>query len=209
MTAVKTRDDLIAEAFPLIAVAARKFGRLPVGIDTDDLESAGNEALLEAATRYTPEIGVPWKAYAYTKLKDAMRAVIKYARTRKRADLCPVNDQGETMPPPADPRSGDPVAIAEARELVTAPKRRGLSVRQLEQVLPTPAAVADQVTKLRAAMFGAIDEQAVADMMRAVMEKAQAGDLKAAKLLMDLLAPGRSGVTVNQQAIVVQHGDLT
>lgn len=207
-TVTRTRDDLIAEAFPLIAIAARKFHSLPVGINTDDLESAGNEALLEAATMWSPDTEVEWKAYAYSRLKGAMQNTITHARSRRRADLCPTNDDGETLAPPADPRSADPSEIAAARELVTRP-RRSLSIRRLESTLPTPGAVADQVTKLRAAMFGAIDENAVSSMMQAVMAKAQAGDLKAAKLLMDLLAPGRSGVTVNQQAVVIQQGDVT
>ena len=33
-------------------------------------------------------------------------------------------------------------------------------------------------------------------------------DLRAVKLLVDLLSPGRSGVTVNQQAVVINSGEL-
>lgn len=43
-------------------------------------------------------------------------------------------------------------------------------------------------------------------MMQSVMMKAQAGDLKAAKLVADLLSLSRSGVTTNQQVVVVQPG---
>lgn len=202
----QARDALIEQAMPLVPIAARKFPRLPPGINAEDLESAGNEALLEAAARYDPACGVPWKNFAYTGLKRAMQNAVRAQRRHPTAALQPVHD-GEELPPPRDPRAADPGEAAAARELVRRPRQR-LSARSLGEVLPSPAAVADQVTRLRAAMFGAVSEADVADVMQSVVAKAKGGNMGAAKLLVDLLGPGRSGVTVNQQAVVIRTGDL-
>jgi hypothetical protein len=200
-----TRDDLIAEAMPLLPIAARKF-RLPPGLNVEDLESAGNEALLEAATLFDPTAGVPWKSFAFQNLKRAMQNVVSARRRKPTATLQPDID-GETLPPPADPKSADPSELAATRELVRRP-RQWPSVRRMESVLPSASEVADRVTELRAAMFGAIDPVQIGEMMATVQKRAVAGDLKAVKLLVDLLGPGRSGVTVNQQAVVIRTGDL-
>ena len=121
--------------------------------------------------------------------------------------LTPDTPDGSPKSPclPRDPKQSDPSEIASMRESITLSQRRG----HLDIALPTPSEVADQVTKLRSAMFGALDESAVAEMMQSVMRAAQSGDLKAAKIIIDMLAPARSGVTVQQQAIVVNQGDLT
>lgn len=202
----RTRDDLIADGLQLVPIAARKFHRLPPGINVEDLESAGNEALFEAATRYDPAAGVPWKAFAYQRLKRAMQHAVRAQRTRAATALQPVVD-GEEMPPPADPRTADPAELAATRELVRRPRQR-LSARQLESVLPSPAEVADRVIELRAAMFNAIDPAQLGELMATLQKRAVAGDLRATKLLIDLLAPARSGVTVQQQAVVIRTGDL-
>lgn len=200
------RDSLIEQALPLVPIAARKFPRLPPGINVEDLESAGNEALVEAAARYDPAGGVPWKNFAYAGLKRAMQNAVRSQRRHPTAALQPVHE-GEELPPPRDPKAADPGDTAAARELVRRPRQR-LSARSLGAVLPGPAAVADQVTRLRAAMFGAVSEADVADVMQSVVAKAKGGNMGAAKLLVDLLGPGRSGVTVNQQAVVIRTGDL-
>lgn len=200
-----TRNELAAAAADLIPLAARKL-RPPPGLNVEDLESAGNEALVEAATRFDPTAGVPWKNYAYHRIKLAMRKVISSHRRRPTAALQPVID-GDEMPPPIDVRSSDPAELASVREAIRG--RQGHpSTRKLQGLLPSPGEVAERVTALRSAMFGAISEQDVADVMGTVVRQAKAGDLKAAKLLADLLAPGRSGVTVHQQAVVIRTGDL-
>jgi hypothetical protein len=204
MTAV--RDELIGQALPLVPIAARKFPRLPPGINVEDLESAGNDALVEAAARFDPACGVPWKNFAYKGLKLVMQNVIREQRRRAASALQPVVD-GQDLPPPRDPRAADPADAAAARELVGRPRRR-LSAQALGEALPSPAEVADQVTRLRAAMFGAVSERDVADVMQSVVAKAKGGNMGAAKLLVDLLGPGRSGVTVNQQVVAIRTGDL-
>jgi hypothetical protein len=112
--------------------------------------------------------------------------------------------------PRADPKASDPSEVAEARELVRVPRRahKPASAAELTRTLPSPSEVADRVTALRAAMFGAVSESDVADVMRAVVDRAKGGSTRDAKLLLDLLAPARSGVTVHQQAVVIQQGDV-
>jgi DNA-directed RNA polymerase sigma subunit (sigma70/sigma32) len=204
---MRTCDELAEEAIQLIPLAASKF-KCPKGLNAEDLESAGNEALLDAAIRFDESAGVPWKNFAYQRIKWAMQKAVRKHRQTVASSLQPEID-GETMSLPVDPKSSSPLAIAEARELVTR-RQPKLSIRSMEQSLPDPAAVADQVTKLRAAMFGAISADDVADVMQSVVSKAKGGDLKASKLVMDLLAPGRSGSTVvHQQAVIVSQQDIT
>ncbi len=200
---VLSREDMVIDAMPLIAIAARKF-RLPPGMNTEDLESVGNEALNEASVKYDHHAEVPWKKFAYLTIKNWMRNEIAARRRHPTATLQPVHD-GTELPPPVDTKASDPCELAQVRELVTRPKTR---LRQVEQYLPSPSQVADQVTRLRAAMFGAVSEDDVAEVMGAVLKKAKAGDMRAATLVTDLLAPARSGVTVHQQAVVIRSGDI-
>lgn len=201
----QSREELITDALPLIAIAARKF-RLPPGLNTDDLESAGNQALVEASAHYDPQVGVPWKRFAYKFLKSSMMDLIRKYRRHPTSTLQPVHD-GQEMPPPIDTKASNPSDLAEVRELVRRP-RLPLSVKQIESYIPSPNQVADQVTRLRAAMFGSVSEEDVQEVMEAVLKKAKAGDIRAATLVTDLLAPARSGVTVHQQAVVIRSGDL-
>lgn len=201
----QTREEMIAEAMPLIPIAARKL-RIPPGLNIDDLESSGNEAVFEAAIRFDSKSGTPWKKYAYHYVKGAMRNMIALHRRHPARTLQPVVD-GQELPPPIDYKANDPAEIAEVRELVRRPRQK-LSVKHIESCLPSPTQVADQVTKLRTAMFGSISEDDVAEVMQAVLRKAKAGDMRAATMLTDLLAPGRSGVTVHQQAVVIRSGDF-
>jgi DNA-directed RNA polymerase sigma subunit (sigma70/sigma32) len=200
---VLTREAMVNEAMPLIAIAARKF-RMPPGVNIDDLESVGNEALNEASVRFDQQAGIPWKNFAYSMIKNWMRNEISARRRHPTATLQPVHE-GKELPPPVDTKASDPCELAQVRELVTRPKTR---LRQVEQYLPSPSQVADQVTRLRAAMFGAVSEDDVAEVMGAVLKKAKAGDMRAATLVTDLLAPARSGVTVHQQAVVIRSGDI-
>lgn len=211
---IETRDARIADALDLVAWQARRFPRLPRGITTDDLESAGNEALIHAATTWDDEGEIPWRTWARKCVRNAMLLQIRHARTRRSAPLEVEGEDGELLPR-ADPRAADPAELASAREVFSAPPaastptpgrpRRHISLSGA----PDPAAVAIRATALREAMFGAIRDEDAADVVRQVMEKAKGGDLKAARLFFDLLAPSRSGATViQQQAVVIREGDL-
>jgi hypothetical protein len=58
------------------------------------------------------------------------------------------------------------------------------------------------VQRLRLAMFGGISEQDVVDVMRGLVESARNGNVAAARLLLDNIAGGGSGCSV-QQAVIV------
>lgn len=200
-----TRDALVERAYPLVAIEARRFGTLPPGVSVEDLESLGGEALLAAAAEYDGPDDA-WRRWAKIYLRNRMRGFVRQARQRanRRVPLEIETPEGDFMPR-VDPRVADPAELAAARESLTT---RPATAGRLGRDLPSPAAVAQKVTELREAMFGALDAGKVATMMQALQDRAGKGDLKAIKLLVDLLAPARSGVVVNQQAIVVNRGDL-
>jgi len=213
----KTRDELIAGVQGMVWAEVRKYTP-PPGMTDEDLAAEANLALCRRIDEWDPERG-QWTTFAGWVIKGAVSHALKAARAQKRGGGACVSSldagapDGERAPLAADPRAADPAAIAEARELVAAPPRRKgqLSVRALQAALPGPCEVAAQVTRLRAAMFGAIRTEDVEQVMASVVAAAKGGDLKATKLLIDLLAPSRSGVTtvVNQQAVVVSRDDIT
>jgi hypothetical protein len=92
----------------------------------------------------------------------------------------------------AESANGQPAAVA----------RRAVSVRELEQSLPSPAEVAEQAAQLRAASVAAISVGDVNEMMAAILAKAKAGDAKCVRLVLDHLnshkptrEPGRPAQT--------------
>lgn len=205
-----TRDELIAEAMPGVLWVARSLASrgLPRGVSVEDLESIGNEALLEAYAVYEPGSG-PWKAFSRHVAKQRMKSFLARARelARRSAPLEILTPDGDELPR-ADPRAVDPAELASAREVLAPVSRPTTRMSSLTKSLPSPAEVADRVTKLRAAMFGAISEQDVQAVMAGVVERAKDGSARDVKLLLDLLAPSRSGVTVQQQAVVIHQGDI-
>lgn len=203
-------DDMMADALPAVRYLAVGMARrgLPPGIDADDLESAGNEALLEARAGFDPLKGYSWLQYAKLVARSRMKAVVAKAAkvARRRADLEVETEDGDFLPRP-DPRAARSDDLAAAREPLAAGGRRTLSVKRLRGELPPPDVVAEKVAALREAMFAAVKADDVSAVMASVVAAAKAGDLKAAKLLLDYLQPGRSGVLV-QQAVVVNAADM-
>ncbi len=53
-------------------------------LDLDEFVSAGNEALVRVATRYDPTMGVPFQAYAYTRVRGAMIDAVRAANPTTR-----------------------------------------------------------------------------------------------------------------------------
>ena len=57
----------------LVSTVARKVGKtFGKGLELDELESLGREGLLIAARRYDPEHSVPFRAFAYYRVRGAM-----------------------------------------------------------------------------------------------------------------------------------------
>lgn len=188
------RDGLVAEGLALVPWAARRCGRLPPGIDVEELESLGSTLVFDAWHTFgTAESkGMCWNQHVRVVLRSGMLKAISAARgSRRKAKHSRVSlttADGEQLSL-ADTRADDPAEVAEAREEVTAAlERRAVSAKQLELSLPPPAAVATRAQQLQASMYGALNPIDVQEMIRAVMARAQDGDVKAAALLVDLIA---------------------
>lgn len=187
----------------------------PRGLNADDLESAGGEGLAVGLRTFDPAHGATIRTHCTNKIRHAVQDAIRghtgrdgHSDGRRRVyaagRLTREGDDGREEVVMADTRADDPADIAAARESVLAP-RKG---RELGGDLPAPAEVAARVASLRAAMFSAVNEADVADIMAGMVAKAKGGNVGAAKLVFDVLSPGRSGVTVQQQTIVVSPGDV-
>ena len=67
------RDRRVTDHLPLARrVALRLAGKLPASVDMDELISAGTEGLLDAATRFEEDRGVPFEAYARARIQGAV-----------------------------------------------------------------------------------------------------------------------------------------
>jgi hypothetical protein len=190
-------DAMVLEMMPAVEKIVRKM-RLPSEADAEDLVSAGVLAVVQAANEYDETRGVPWKAFATQKAKWAVTE--EATKQIRRGDVNTLRRAGgggvhvPTTPDPAD--------VAEAREVVLTGR-----VGKIAAALPPPCEVAERVTKLREAMYGRIKTEDVEAVMDAVLTKAKAGNTGAAKLIVDMLSPGRGGTKVVQQQAVFINGE--
>jgi hypothetical protein len=201
-------ESMIESALPTVQWIARVMERKgqPYGVNRDDLESVGNEALMEARAYFDPD-KYTWIEFVKLTARSRMTDEINKAKQR-RSRTAPLEIEtadGEFLPR-EDTRADRPDDRAAAREGMAKGKPATLAVTQVRAGLPTPDAVALKVAALREAMFSAVKTEDVTEVMGSLVEKAKAGDLKAMKLFLDYLAPSRSGVVV-QQAVVVNPGD--
>lgn len=190
-----SEDEMAEVGLRVVRWQARRFPHMPPGVDVSDLESVGNEAVAEAVMNYDPEAGASFKTFARRVARNKMVTFLKRARERLKGHTV------SAMPeyPVACRRTDDPADIAEAREMV--------DVNRLAASLPSPGAVAKKVESLRAAMWAALGESDVAAVMGAVVAGAKAGDVRAAKLIIDLVRP-RPASTVHQTAVIVNPNDV-
>lgn len=71
--AAPTRDSLIVGNLPLVGhVVAEIMSKVPSHVDRDDLAGAGVEGLVQAADTWRPGTGVPFGAFARTRVRGAM-----------------------------------------------------------------------------------------------------------------------------------------
>jgi hypothetical protein len=164
LTLKPRQDDRITRAYPLVAIEARRFRTLPPGVGVDDLESVGGEALVEAAANHDDDRG-PWLRFARAWARNAMRGYLSQSRRRsnRMTTLEVETPDGESMPR-ADRRAADPCELAGVRERLTT------------ATLPDAKTVVDQVTKLRNAMFDAVDVTKLAAMMNVLQTQTVGGD---------------------------------
>lgn len=83
------QSRLVEQYLPRVASLARTIAAGVSHANVDDLHSAGNEGLVEAALRYDPEAGVPFAAFAHYRVRgamiDAARRAAPHVRRRSRA----------------------------------------------------------------------------------------------------------------------------
>lgn len=203
---------LILEAMPVLEAAARgharRFGLGPHGYD--ELVSAGSVRLTQAAAKFDAARGVPWPAYAAQEIQFGFLTAAKECarhRSRRAASLdaeFPGTDGGSLACVVADPRACDPGELAAAREPLM-PRRGG----RTNNPLPDPGAVAAKAQALQAAAYAAISAADMGDVVAALLAKARAGDVGAAKVIIGMASPRATGVTVHQQNVIVHPGDLS
>lgn len=204
-------DEEVQRAYQVLEHQARKLaGRgLPAGISEEDLQSAGGLALARAVQQFDPQLGFPFAHYAARCVRGAMlEEVRKQARRNKRQQpLEAEDDEGRRTVLLPDGRAADPSEVAEVRELVAPRKKRSTVVlTQVRAGSPADAEVAQMVARLRLAMFGGVSEQDVAAVMKGLVERARQGNVPAARLLLDYIAGGRTGCTMQQAVIVHPPG---
>jgi DNA-directed RNA polymerase specialized sigma24 family protein len=200
-------DEDVQKAFAVMQRQAKRLSArgLPAGLSEEDLCSAGGTALARAAREFDPDLGFPFEHYAARCMRTAMLEEIRKQarRNKKQQPLESEDEDGRGTILIADASAPDPAQEAEARELLVPTRKRSTVVlTQVRAATPAAAQVGQMVERLRLAMFGGISEQDVSDVMHALVERAKEGNVAAARLLLDHIAGGRSGCTV-QQAVIV------
>lgn len=67
------RDELVLDHLDFVRhILGRLLIRLPDRVDSENLESAGVVGLIEAAGQYDPARGVPFRTYAYPRIRGAI-----------------------------------------------------------------------------------------------------------------------------------------
>jgi RNA polymerase sigma factor (sigma-70 family) len=83
-------DEQILEGMDMVRRMAARYRHTPLGYD--DAVGAGSVALVEAARRFDPDIGVPFPGFAFPRVRgalaDACRAGGKGARRDEREVVC-------------------------------------------------------------------------------------------------------------------------
>jgi len=73
VTGAKSPEALVQQFAPLVKrIGAHLLGRLPAGVELDDLVQVGLMALLEAARHYSPSKGATFQTYAGIRIRGAM-----------------------------------------------------------------------------------------------------------------------------------------
>jgi hypothetical protein len=92
--------------------------------------------------------------------------------------------------------------------MVLPAKRATLTLREAESRTPAPAGVGAWAEQLREAAYDAVKDQDVKDLIETYMAKAKAGDLAAAKFVLNFLTGGAPKVQV-QKVLVVKRSKST
>jgi RNA polymerase sigma factor (sigma-70 family) len=98
-------DEQILEGMDMVRRLAARYRRTPLGYD--DALGAGSVALVEAARRFDPGLGVPFGGYAFLRVRGAMKDACRPGGRGVRPDqevlcepeaLCSVGDRSVLRP---------------------------------------------------------------------------------------------------------------
>lgn len=118
-----TTEQLVHQHLPLVGYLVNEvLTRLPAHVERDDLVSAGLVALVQAARAYQPETGVPFGAYARTRVRGAVLDELRCA------DWAPRGVRSRLR------------AVARAEEALTAQLGRAPEMGEVAAVLGTSTA---------------------------------------------------------------------
>lgn len=152
----REQQALVERAVHRVPQIARQIRHLLGGVSFDEAESAGYEALVRAAMRYDPALGVPFTGYAYPRVRgamlDAARRVSpdrrRLTRAVKLVEAVEAARQNHAAPPVAgDPRTLQQrveAAAAMIREVTAAVVLTRMADKEPE-ALPDQAAPVDEV----------------------------------------------------------------
>jgi len=137
-------DDLVLTHLPLVGSLVRQLAqRIPSSVDRDDLRSAGMLALVSASRTFEAERGVPFAAYAATRIRgallDELRAADWASRSvrRREREIAKARERLATTSPdrPDDmavaTELGVPLAVVRATD-ADAERARVASLHSLE-----------------------------------------------------------------------------
>jgi RNA polymerase sigma factor for flagellar operon FliA len=134
VAAGQTPDALVQEYAPLVKrIANHLRGRLPDGVDQDDLIQVGLIALLEAARQYSPAKGASFETYAGIRVRGAMLDEVRSSDWTPRSVYRRQRELTAAIQA-VENRTGKP---ADAREIAT---EMGLSLEEYFRLVTAAAA---------------------------------------------------------------------
>jgi hypothetical protein len=180
---------------------------LPVGINEDDLFSAGQEAVVKALKSYDPDSGIP--IFGYT-AKASIRAMMKVLNKERKKEsrqkpLICVNNEGEEYFITHDKKADDPAELVGAKEAFSG-KKNAYTLTEVRASMPSALETAQKVEKLRNAIYGSISETDVQKVVSTVLASAKSGNIPAARLVLDMIVNGSKSVNIKHT--VVQNPPL-
>ena len=203
MEAINCSEEELLEICAKLKRQAERLERsgLPQGINLDDLESVGQEAVVKALKSFRPaenHAGIPIQAYVLKASLRAMYNLIRKERRRncKRKPLILTSENGDETIPFPDRKVLSPIEIAEAKEKLKFPSAGLLTLTEIKASLPSAIETAKAVENLRQAIFGSVSVQDVEQIMRSMLSRAKEGNVPAARLILEQINGKATPVTI-------------
>jgi DNA-directed RNA polymerase specialized sigma24 family protein len=184
--------------------------------DVEEAESVATQGLLRAAMRYDSSRG-EFKPFAIVVMKGEIFRALSKRRERVSLDAI-VSEDGEGTPladlVAIDRRSLSPIDQADNNEqkdrLVKTLKRsKSITLKECRERTPVPVRLGEYYEQMREAVCDSVSAEDVGEIMQALLAKAKAGDVAAAKLVLHQVAgPAAPRVIQCIEAKTVTLSDL-